>query len=157
MLNTIFNDYREDKKKGKEYNQRRKEAFTKSREKLKHDHGDIFTLLKTYSLFKEKKSEYKLIKEEREAKLKVEIEQNKDDAEQKTKKSIIEYIKEDNKQSIRKESNQKIEKSIKLLKSLKVSDNIIKSFKKSKKSKQEGGSKSKSVSKNKRNKHQKVV
>ena len=124
MINTIFPEFKPDKKKNKQYNDTKMKQFTKSRQLFTHPYGDTFSLLKAYTIFREKEAELKP---------KVIVGTNIIDT---PKKSIIEYIKKSKTKSIVKSSPQRLQKSVKLLKSMKVDKSIIDEMKKSFKEKQ---------------------
>ena len=59
MINTIFPEFKPDKKKNKQYNDTKRKQFTKSRNLFTHPYGDTFSLLKAYTIFREKEAELK--------------------------------------------------------------------------------------------------
>ena len=133
MINTIFNEFREDKKKNSKNNYIKKQQFIQSRQLFTHEYGDAFSLLKAFTLFKEKHEEFKQPKHLSSKRKEIDI-QLKDEYKNNSKKeinkeiSILEHIKKDNTVRIGKQSENKLDKSIKLLTKLNVDKSIIKSL-----------------------------
>jgi len=141
MINTIFNDFREDKKKNPKINAQKKQKFLHSRKLFTHQYGDAFSLFKAFTLFREKDGEFKHAKElsakrkENEIQLKDEENDPKYIKQLDEEVSLLDQIKKDNTVRIKNPSQNKLKKSIKLLKMLNVDKSIIKSLKDNEKSK----------------------
>ncbi len=120
MINTLFMEHRDNKKKSPEYNKKQRKKFLTSRNLFKDESGDIMTLLKMFNIFKNKLDDLNNVK----------IQEQMDEVPRETK-SIVQLINENPKKEILKSSTHKKSKSIKLLKSLKIPKSIInKSLKK---------------------------
>lgn len=95
MLNNIFIEYRENKKKSPKYNQQQREQYNKSRQLFSDKSGDIMSLLKTFRLFKEK---LQLLKE---------VNTVENDTDHNSHVSLIKSIKKNPKEPLNKSSSQK--------------------------------------------------
>jgi len=138
MINSVYVDYRDDKRKSPAYNKNQRNLFNKSRQLLRDERGDIMTLLNTFDLFKEQSDALKAEK------------RLEEDPPSSKPKSIVDIIKKNNIDSVPKSSKSKSKKSVKLMKMLNVPKSIIEESKKMMKEK------SKSKSSKEENKHLKT-
>jgi len=127
MVNSIFNDFREDKKKNPKINAIKKQQYYKSRMMFTHKYGDKLSMLKAYTAYREKEQEF--FNEKQQEQEQREQQEHLDNIDKNNKPvTILEQIKKDNSIAIKNSTPQKLEKSIKLLRKLNVNKTIIKSF-----------------------------
>ena len=114
MINTLYMDFKPNKKKRESFNKKKEKLFKNSRKLFSQSEGDIMTLLNTYNLFKKEDDNLK--------KTIIDL-HNHDNI------SIPDIIKKNSKRSVMSKRAGSKNKSLKFLKMLNVSNDILSKIK----------------------------